>query len=71
MKRKTRLQHNEHYVKMDANPKNATTKEPPYTIVPNLRIKTSLLKDMARTVGLRKASAQTIVETFLKHATTL
>ena len=71
MKNKTRLMNHEHYVKMDANPKNANTKEPPYTVVPNLRIKTSLLKDMARSVGLRKASPQTIVETFLKHATTL
>jgi len=71
MKNKTSLKNHEHYVRMDGNLKNANTKQPPYTVVPNLRIKTSLLKDMAKAVGLRKASPQTIIETFLKHATTL
>lgn len=71
MKNKTNLKKNEHYVRMDGNLKNANTKEPPYTIVSNLRIKTSVLKDMAKAVGLRKAEPRVIIETFLKHALTI
>jgi hypothetical protein len=59
-----------HYVKLDANPTNLSTLEPAYDTV-EVTIKRTVLKQMAKTVGIQKGSPKQIVQAFLNSAFTI
>lgn len=57
-----------HYVKMTTS--ELSTKEPAYDTV-QVKVKRTILKQMAQAVGIKKGSPTQIVQTFLNNALTI